>query len=96
VIDMTSEFISIVMIGGVAATILLMFLPAILEVWKPKDAGPRLIAENFCTPSLTLNKPSLKGTPEPFLVDIENEIGITKIYTKTLGFLFNLESFTVE
>lgn len=95
-IDMTSEFISIVMIGGVAATILLMFLPAILEVWKPKDAGPRLIAENFWTPSLTSNKPSLKGNPEIFLVDIENEIGITKIYTKTLGFLFNLESFTVE
>jgi hypothetical protein len=93
---MTSEFISIIMIGGVAATILLMFLPAILEVWKPKDAGPRLIAENFCASSLTSNKPSLKGNPEPFLVDIENEIGITKIYTKTLGFLFNLESFTVE
>lgn len=95
-IDMTSEFISIVMIGGVAATILLMFLPAILEVWKPKDAGPRLIAENFWASSLTSNNPLLKGNPEPVLVDIETEIGITKIYTKTLGFLFNLESFTVE
>ncbi len=93
---MTSGLISIAMIGGVAVTIFLMFLPAILEVWKPKDAGPRLIGENFSTSSLTLTNPLLNGNPERILVDIEKEIGITEIYTKTLGFLFNLESFTVE
>jgi hypothetical protein len=96
VISITPGLISLVTVGGVAATILLMFLPAIVELWKPKDAGPRLIAENYSVSPLTLNNLFLMATIEPVLADIETETGITKIYTKTLSFLFNLESFTIE
>lgn len=93
---MTPVLVLLATIGGVAATMLLMFLPAIVELWKPKDAGPRLIAENFTTSTLTLNNPSLMKNIQPDLTDIESEMGITKGYAKTLGLLPNLESFMFE
>jgi len=33
--------------GIVVVTILLLFLPALIELRKPKDSGPRLIMDNF-------------------------------------------------
>lgn len=93
---MTPVLVLLATIGGVAATMLLMFLPAIVELWKPKDAGPRLIAENFTTSALTLNNLSLMRNIQPDLTDIECEMGITKVYAKTLVFLPNLESFMFE
>jgi hypothetical protein len=93
---MTPELVLLATAGGVSATILLMFLPAIVELRKPKDAGPRLIAENLSTSSTTLNNPSLMRNLQPVLADIENDPRITKIYEKILGVLFNLESFSVE
>jgi hypothetical protein len=94
---MIPGLISLATIGGVVATILFMFLPAIVELKKPKDAGPRLITENFSPLSLTLNNPLQMKNIQPVLADIEGEVGITKaICVKILGFLPNLESFTVE
>ncbi len=37
----------IVTLIGMALTILIMFLPTIIELRKPRDAGPRLITESF-------------------------------------------------
>lgn len=37
----------IVLILGVSTFILIMFLPAFLELKKPKDAGPRTIMNNI-------------------------------------------------
>jgi len=36
-----------VLISGVALFILIMFLPALLELKKPRDAGPRIIMNNI-------------------------------------------------
>jgi hypothetical protein len=93
---MTPLLVILATIGGVAATILLMFLPAMVELWKPKDAGPRLIAGNFPTSILTLNNPLLMANFQPNLTDIEGELAIPTIYAKTLGFLPNIELFMVE
>ena len=37
----------IVTLFAMALTILIMFLPTIIELRKPRDAGPRLITESF-------------------------------------------------
>jgi len=37
----------IALLGTVAFTSSLMLLPAVIELRHPKDAGPRLIIENF-------------------------------------------------
>jgi hypothetical protein len=49
----------IVTLIGMALTILIMFLPTIIELRKPRDAGPRLIKESFTSAqSLNLKKSS--------------------------------------
>jgi hypothetical protein len=86
----TSVLVLLATISGVGATVLLMFVPAIMELRNPKDAGPRMIAGNFSSLPLTLTKmPSIIG-------DIEGETSKTKTYVRLPGFLFNLESFPVE
>ena len=37
----------IVALFAMALTILIMFLPTIIELRKPRDAGPRLITDSF-------------------------------------------------
>ena len=39
----------IVALFAMALTILIMFLPTIIELRKPRDAGPRLITESFAS-----------------------------------------------
>jgi hypothetical protein len=45
---MIPSFITLIIaIAATAIVVLLMFLPAIIELKKPKDAGPRLITDSF-------------------------------------------------
>lgn len=39
--------IIIILIGAIPILIFIMFLPAILEIKKPKDGGPRMIMDNI-------------------------------------------------
>ena len=62
------------MIAGTAAIIVLFFLPALIELKIPKDAGPRLIDDNILKPRInTLKLP---------ITDIEEEQKFT--YQPTL------------
>ncbi len=72
----------ITMIATVTMTGALVFLPALVELKKPKDAGPRLIAENLPKFGLSLLKiPSLS----------EDESSDNKL-TGFLSFIPNLEA----
>ena len=75
----TSLAIAIVMI------ISLFFLPAIIELRKPKDAGPRIISDNPAKITRgTLKNPTL-------IIDIEEEQNLTFQSTiKNASFLYNI------
>ncbi len=79
---MIPSFITLVtiIIPTAAIVILLMFLPAIIELKKPKDAGPRLITDSFAQMRL----PSLKTA----LFNIEDELKFdSQLILKIGGFL---------
>jgi hypothetical protein len=91
------EILTLLMtICGVVATVVVMFLPALFELRKPKDAGPRLIIGNFATLPTPLTSSMIKNTPILVLSDIEGEGHAELTFSKLLGFLPNLESLTVE
>jgi hypothetical protein len=89
-----TETLILATVGGVAALVLAMFLPAILELRKPKDAGPRLITENFAFPLPLTNTVPLNN--QQVLSDLEEEARIAPTHPKFLSYLSNLESFAVE
>jgi hypothetical protein len=76
------------LIVAISIFIFIMLLPALVETKKPKDAGPRIIMENF---SLI---PEVKG--KTLLPNIEDEHKfdqtIIQKVAETLRFLHNLEA----
>lgn len=76
------------MLATVTMAAFLLFIPAIIELKKPKDAGPRLITENNM---FTIRMVTAKNT----IVNIEAEPklgGYTEIKdTSFLSFIPNLE-----
>jgi hypothetical protein len=72
---------------GVSALILIMFLPALLELKKPRDAGPRNITENNSNPMDLLPLQSIEREEKHRL---DNEI--TKRIVEIIAALPNLES----
>ncbi|MEM3696647.1 MAG: hypothetical protein QXQ94_03980 [Candidatus Bathyarchaeia archaeon] len=74
---------------GVSTFILIMLLPSILELKKPKDAGPRIIIDNV-SETQTLWKEAIPIT------DIEEESAVDKILVKkifeVISILPNLET----
>jgi len=71
-----------------AIVIVLMFLPALIELKRPQDAGPRLIANSFTPWRLSALK--------TFLLDIEEEFKFDSQLTSKiaifLSFVPNLEA----
>jgi hypothetical protein len=61
------------MILGLSTFILIMFLPALLELKNPKDAGPRKIMEETIT-----------WRPETILASIEKEVKSDQILVKKI------------
>ena len=70
-------------------SILVMFLPTLIELKKPKDSGPRLISSGF---SQVLPKSPL---PVNSLQDIERkknrDAKLSSLCQNTLGFITNLD-----
>jgi hypothetical protein len=83
------SFVLIAFTLGTPVSLLLMFLPTLLELKKPKDAGPRLISSGF---SLVPKSP----LPVNSLQDIErNQIRDAKLsalFQNTLGFIADLDN----
>jgi hypothetical protein len=67
----------ITLILGVATFILIMFLPALLELKKPRDAGPRMIMNDVAARQL---QQEMKPLPR-----IEDEISIDQVLVKKIA-----------
>lgn len=72
---------------GVVIFILLMFLPALLELRKPKDAGPRKIMEDIITSESQMKIASIERAEE-----IEIDQVLIKKMANVLSVLPNLET----
>ncbi len=66
----------ITLLATTIMTILLMFLPAIIELKKPKDAGPRLINENFTKIGLSTLKIPIINIEDDWKLDIQSTMKI--------------------
>lgn len=79
-----TEFSALII--GIATFIFIMLLPALIEIKKPKDAGPRIIENSNIIPQ----------TKERVLFNIEDEHHFDQQLTKKvagiLSFLHNLET----
>jgi hypothetical protein len=72
---------------GVVTFILVMFLPAFLELRKPKDAGPRRIERNVVSSKYQVQLASIEGTEEN-----EADLALIKRIVNILSVLPNLET----
>ena len=78
----------IILLFGVITFVLTMFLPALLELKKPRDAGPRIITENSPTWKMW-NQLSIS------IADMEENVlkqAFTGEITNVLSVLPNLET----
>ena len=75
----------LVLLASTGTGLLLMFVPALMELKKPLDAGPRLIQDTYIPPVLS-NLRSLLNLEDESLADVRS----TKI-AQVLDFLPNLK-----
>ena len=68
----------IILIFGVLALIFMMLLPALLEVKKPRDAGPRTIMGNIPITQSGIKEPTL-------IVDVEEEYEFDRTFAKEIA-----------
>ena len=73
---------------AIATVTLLMFLPAIIELKKPKDAGPRIITENFTKIGISTLKIPIINIEDDWKLDIQ----LTMKIASFLCFIPNLEA----
>ena len=71
---------------GIVTALFLMFMPSLIELKHPQDAGPRLILENF------IMLPAPPPIHPLFLMDLEGEAHLIMTNERFLSFLPNLES----
>jgi hypothetical protein len=76
------------LILGVSSFILIMLLPAILELKKPRDAGPRRIMDDSAMSQIGIALSSL----EPKEEKIELDLAILKKLVDVIAVLPNLEA----
>lgn len=67
----------IMLILGVSTFIFIMLLPALLELKRPKDAGPRMIADDT-----NFTQPKIRNMP---IVNVEEEQGFDQILIKRIA-----------
>jgi hypothetical protein len=81
------ETLIVTLVGTIVIFVALLFLPAIIELKKPKDAGPRVIIdfEQICLSDL---KTSLQNVEE----DLKFDSQLTSKIRVFLRFIPNLEA----
>jgi hypothetical protein len=67
----------IMLILGVSTFILIMLLPAILELKRPRDAGPRMIADD-----VHFTQPKIRSMP---IVNVEEEQRFDQVLVKRIA-----------
>jgi Trk-type K+ transport system membrane component len=71
-----SSYTLATLIAITTITFLLMFLPAIIELKKPKDAGPRLINDNIAKIRISTLKIPITNIEEEQKFDSQSTINI--------------------
>ena len=56
-----SNILIIYFVAVITMIVMLFFLPAIIELRKPKDAGPRIISDNYTKVALNILKIPARG-----------------------------------
>lgn len=77
----------ITILFGVVIFILVMFLPAFLELRRPKDSGPRRIEENVVPSKYPVELASLERSEE-----IKPDLAVIKKIANILSALPNMET----
>ena len=67
---MIEAYTLIAVVSGVICTVLALFLPAIMELKKPVDAGPRLIPDNL---------KQIKPSGDELVLNIDQDLEIGKL-----------------
>jgi len=83
-IEMALDFTPIMMIFGASTFILIMFLPALLELKKPKDAGPRRIMDEVIESQSKLKIASIES-------EVDFDQALVKKVSEIIAALPNLE-----
>jgi hypothetical protein len=81
---MALDFTPIMMIFGASTFILIMFLPALLELKKPKDAGPRRIMDEVIESQSKLKIASIES-------EVDFDQALVKKVSEIIAALPNLE-----
>jgi hypothetical protein len=82
VADLPATFVMVIL--GVSTFILVMFLPALLELKNPKDAGPRRITEEVSIWKVETNLASMEK-------DVKVDQALIKKISEVIAVLPNLE-----
>jgi len=78
----------VILLLGASAFFLIMLLPALVELKKPKDPGPRRILQEDA-----LNQPGISLFPLEKKEEItESDLALAKSIMKVISFLPNLET----
>jgi len=77
----------ITLFSGVVIFILIMFLPVLLELTKPRDSGPRKIEENGALNKYPLQLVSMEKTEE-----FKADLALVRKVASILSVLPNLEA----
>lgn len=78
----------VILLLGASAFFLIMLLPALVELKKPKDSGPRRILQEDA-----LNQPGISLFPlEKKEERTESDLALAKSIMKVISFLPNLET----
>lgn len=83
----TTQLSFITLFFGVVMFILVMFLPALLELRKPRDAGPRRIEGNVVSSKYQVQLASIERPEEN-----EADLALIKRIVNILSVLPNLET----
>jgi hypothetical protein len=76
------------LIAITTVTTIIMFLPAIIELKKPKDAGPRIIKGNFAKIGISTLKIPIINIEDDWKLDIQSTMKIASF----LNVIPNLEA----
>jgi hypothetical protein len=81
----------VTLMATVTMAILVLFLPALIELKRPLDAGPRLIRDDFAQILLSNLKPPITNIEDNWKLDGQ----LTATVLTLFGFIPNLEPYSI-
>jgi hypothetical protein len=81
----------VTLMATVTMAILVLFLPALIELKRPLDAGPRLIRDDFAQILLSTLKPPITNVEDGWKLDGQ----LTATVLTLFDFIPNLEPYSI-